>query len=64
MSTAETAWAVCVACLCAATALLGLHVFELHRGSCTVSGRPAQVVSVSALGAAAALAAIVLNLTT
>ena len=53
MSAADGAWAVCVACWC-----------ELHRSECTVSRRPAQVISVSALGAAAALTAIVLNLTT
>ncbi len=64
MSAADTAWAVCGACLCAATVLLGLCVYEMHRGECTVSRRPAQALSVSALGAAAALTSIVLNLTT
>jgi len=64
MSAADGAWAVCVACWCATTALLGLHAYELHRSECTVSRRPAQVPSVSALGAAAAITAIVLNLTT
>ena len=63
MSAADTAWAVCVACLCATAALLGLHLYELHRVECT-PGRPAQVLSVSALGAAAAITSIVLNLTT
>ncbi len=64
MSAADTTWAVCVACLCATTVLLGLHVYEMHRSDCSVSHRPAQVLSVSALGAAAAITAIVLNLTT
>jgi len=63
MSAADTAWAVCGACWCAATVLLGLFGYELHRGECTVSRRPAQVLSVSALGAAAAITSIVLNLT-
>jgi len=64
MSAADTAWAVCVACLCATTALLGVHVYGLHRSDCSVSRRPAQVLSVSALGASAAITASVLNLTT
>ncbi len=64
MSAADTAWAVCAACWCAATVLLGLHVYELHRSDCSVSARPVQVLSVSALGTAAAITAIVLNLTT
>ena len=65
MSAADTGWAVCVACLCAATVLLGVHLHELlHRSDRSVSRRPAQVLSVSALGAAAAITAIVLNLTT
>ncbi len=64
MSAADTAWAVCVACLCATAALLGLHLYEMHRSECSVSRRPAQVLSVSALGAAAAITASVLNLTT
>ena len=61
MSAADTTWA---ACLCAATVLLGLFGYELHRSECTVSRRPAQALSVSALGAAAAITASVLNLTT
>ncbi len=64
MSAADTSWAVCAACLCASTVLLGLFGYELHRGECTVSSRPAQALSVSALGAAAAITSIVLNLTT
>jgi len=58
------AWSVCAVCWCAATALLGLFGYELHRSDCSVSSRAAQVLSVSALGAAAAITAIVLNLTT
>jgi len=42
----------------------GLFGYELHRSDCSVSRRPAQVLSVSALGAAAAITASVLNLTT
>ncbi len=64
MSAADTAWAVCVACLCATTALLGVHLYEMHHSYCPTPRRPAQVLSVSALGAAAAITAIVLNLTT
>ena len=64
MSAADTAWAVCGACWCATAVLLGLYVYEMHRSECTVSRRPAQVLSVSALGAAAAITSIVLNLTT
>ncbi len=64
MSAADTAWAVCVACLCAATVLLVLFGYEMHRSECSVSARPAQALSVSALGAVAAVTAIVLNLTT
>jgi hypothetical protein len=58
------AWTVCGACWCTATVLLGLSVYEMHRSECSVSARPAQVLSVSALGAVAAVTAIVLNLTT
>jgi hypothetical protein len=65
MSAADRTWAVCVACLCAITVLLGVHLYELlHRSDCLVSRRPAQVLSVSALGASAAITASVLNLTT
>jgi len=64
MSAADTAWAVCGACWCAAIVLMVLCGYEMHRFECTVSRRPAQVLSVSALGAAAAVTAIVLNLTT
>jgi hypothetical protein len=44
--------------------LLGLFGYEVHRSECSVSRRPAQVLSVSALGASSASTAIVLNLTT
>ncbi len=64
MSAADTAWSVCAVCWCAATVLMVLCGYEMHRSECTVSSRPAQVLSVSALGAAAAITAIVLNLTT
>jgi len=64
MSAADTAWAVWAACLCAATVLLGLFGYEVHRSECSVSRRAAQVLSVSALGAVAAITSIVLNLTT
>jgi len=65
MSAADMAWAVCVACWCAATVLLVLFGYEMHRSECSVSARrAAQALSVSALGAAAAVTAIVLNLTT
>ncbi len=64
MSAADTAWAVCVACWCAATVLLGLFGYELHRSECSVSRRAAQALSVTALGAVAAITSIVLNLTT
>ena len=64
MRAADTAWAVWAACWCAGTVLLGLFGYEMHRSECTVSRRAAQVLSVSALGAAAAITAIVLNLTT
>jgi len=64
MSAADMAWAVCVACLCTTTALLGVHLYEMHRSDCSVSRRPAQALSVTALGAAAAITSIVLNLTT
>ncbi len=64
MSAADTAWAVWVACWCAATVLMVLFGYELHRGECTVSRRAVQVLSVSALGAVAAITSLVLNLTT
>ena len=53
-----------MACLCATAVLLVLHLCEMHRSDCSVSRRPAQALSVSALGAAAAITSIVLNLTT
>jgi len=53
-----------VACLCATAVLLVLHLYELHHSYCPTPRRPAQVLSVCALGAAAAITAIVLNLTT
>jgi len=64
MSAADLAWAVCVGCLAATTVLLVLHGYELHRCDCTVSSRPVQVAGFGILASAAALAAIVLNLTT
>jgi len=64
MSATDTAWAVCVGCLAATTVLLGMHVYELHRCECTVSSRRVQVAGFGILAFAAALTAIVLNLTT
>jgi len=64
MSAADLAWAACVGCLAATTVLLGVPVYELHRCECTVSSRRVQVAGFGILASAAALAAIVLNLTT
>ncbi len=64
MSAADLAWAACVGCLAATTVLLGVHGYELHRCECTVSSRRVQVAGFGILASAAALAAIVLNLTT
>jgi len=64
MSATDGAWAVCVGCLAATTVLLGLHVYEMHRSECTVSRRAAQALSFCALGGAACITELVLNLTT
>ncbi len=64
MSAADGAWAVSAVCWCAAAVLLGVHLYELLRRSECTPRRPAQVLGGGALGGAAAITAIVLNLTT
>ncbi len=44
--------------------LMGLCVYERHRSECNLSRRAAQVLSVCALGGAACITELVLNLTT
>ncbi len=64
MSAADGAWAVSAVCWCAGTVLMGLCVYERHRSECNLSRRAAQVLSVCALGGAACITELVLNLTT
>ncbi len=52
------------ACWCAGPVLMGLCVYERHRSECNLSRRAAQVLSVCALGGAACITELVLNLTT